>query len=150
LAKRVVEALEMMALASFVAHGLRLGSGHHVYIHHVRVRIKRDVSTVGLWEVGPHCPGALATAVTEVKTHHLASFRAHGQPYPVAVVTVTPFLRCGRLTRWADITDGHGFLLTSAGLGCVFESTIARHGWTSMIWISLPLAFLPGIKQQSR
>ena len=38
-----------------------------------------------------------------------------------AIVNVSVFLKLGGLTPWADISDDHGVLLTSAGWGRVFR-----------------------------
>ena len=37
-----------------------------------------------------------------------------------AVMNVTIFLILGGLAPWTDVSDDHGVLLTSTGLGCVF------------------------------
>jgi hypothetical protein len=38
-----------------------------------------------------------------------------GSDDAVGVVNVTTLLEWGRLTPWADLSDDHGFVLTSAG-----------------------------------
>jgi hypothetical protein len=56
----------------------------------------------------------------------------------LAIVDVPVFLVLGRLTLGADVSDDHGFLVTSAGWRSVLGSTVSQNHVASITWIALP------------
>jgi hypothetical protein len=85
LAQRVVETLEVIGFPRERVDRAVLCRGHHLFIHHILIRVKRGVLTVGLRNLGPQVLGTRVAAIAHVQGHDLAGLGIHGDPHPLLV-----------------------------------------------------------------
>jgi len=74
-----------LVLRANLLMALCCAAGITLLIHHILIRVKRGVLTVGLWNLLPQVLGTRVATIAYVKGNNLAGLNIHGDPHPLLI-----------------------------------------------------------------